>query len=564
MTSTAYKLVSNYGLKPLGPHGWLHSLKTGQIVIPNPNEKGEKGSILDLFLAADRQRWPRIIGKVENEGFLPDPLHEELVIWLMEKGANPWIRHEGRNAWTEALYRGWPSVMRYLCARPDAPSKRILEQEIIYRDHCWDSERRKSTVGMLAPAAFAERDQIDALKAWAELGFSVNLGMEQELNAGTRARTPEFLSTWADLGGAITEKTPRGTPLKCAWSFSNVAHQVAMERVWAKYQLPDSRPVDERIDEALDLILKDSPRTLVAHRLRELNLTPLSSEKGGEKMRDRWVEKHLQDPGSTAPAVALMMLEHAPDELVWKVVVKGLREAGNHTSKFFPTPRQLEALLSSERFGPVSEVLYKLANKVSDCPKAMNRIFGHSRDHIRNLTSDCAKQLDRKTVKAIDVLKVYWGEWFFHPDDPPGQHRGWQAFAAWLSSDDEVSTTFSLYQAILSATGDYSSKAAEGIDLLIAAQARDDLKRVRFPSALLKQWEEGGKEGWVEGYNLQSQGSTSPTLADEVWEYLIKKHKSFVGREVLSSFMAKLSEKRMETQIPGPVDGLARTSRLRF
>lgn len=95
MTSTAYKLVSNYGLKPLGPHGWLHSLKTGQIVIPNPNEKGEKGSILDLFLAADRQRWPRIIGKVENEGFLPDPLHEELVIWLMEKGANPWIRHEG-------------------------------------------------------------------------------------------------------------------------------------------------------------------------------------------------------------------------------------------------------------------------------------------------------------------------------------------------------------------------------------------------------------------------------------------------------------------------------------
>lgn len=53
-----------------------------------------------------------------------------------------------------------------------------------------------------------------------------------------------------------------------------------MERVWAKYQLPDSRPVDERIDEALDLILKDSPRTLVAHRLRELNLTPLSSEKG--------------------------------------------------------------------------------------------------------------------------------------------------------------------------------------------------------------------------------------------------------------------------------------------
>lgn len=65
---------------------------------------------------------------------------------------------------------------------------------------------------MLAPAAFAERDQIDALKAWAELGFSVNLGMEQELNAGTRARTPEFLSTWADLGGAITEKTPRGTP----------------------------------------------------------------------------------------------------------------------------------------------------------------------------------------------------------------------------------------------------------------------------------------------------------------------------------------------------------------
>lgn len=566
MSSATYKIVERHGFEPLGSHGWLHGLRTGQLVIPDINEKGGRGSILHLFMGVDRLKWPSLASSVKSEDlhFYPDPPHEALIVWLLDKGADPWERHEGKNAWSEAIYRGWPSVMRYLCARSDAPPREILEQEPIFREYAWGGKEPEAPLELLAPAAFAERNQVEALKAWAELGLSVNLGVGSDINAGTRARTPEFLKEWVSLGGDITAKLPSGKPLKDAWRFSNTAHQVAMERVWVRHQPPDVRRVDDRIDEALAIILKCSPKTLVTHRLRELGLSASSARENGVLMRDLWAEAHLKNPRRTAPAVALMLLEDASDEVVWEAVVAGLKSAKNAPNQFFPTPKHLEELLSSNRFGPVSQVLYRLADELTEYPSALDRLFWYSRGHFEKLFPDTPEAVDKPAMKRHDILVKYWGQWFFHSDDPPGQSRGWHAFSAWMGAEIRSSFSFDIYRSILSASGEHADKAAQGMDLLIAAQAWEDWKKARPCSLLLRQWEEGGTMGWVEGYSLQTPGSAPQGLADAVWKRVLEGNKPPSYQEEFISLKVLLDEKRMDLQISPSESSPSRASRFRF
>lgn len=562
MAWAAYKIVSRHGFEPLESHGWLHALKGGQITILDFNQEGDRGPLLHLFMGVDRPNWT-LASANEPHPLPPDRAHEDLVIWLMENGADPWVRHEGKNAWSEAIYRGWPSVLRYLKNRPDAPPREVLEQEAIFRNYNWPGNTGEVGEPLTAPAAFAERNQIDALMAWAGLGFSVNLDMDKPHNAGTRARTPEFLEAWASLGGDIRATTPQGKPLKDAWRSFAAAHQVAMERVWSKYNPQTDRPLGDRIREVLNLVHNGSSKTLVAHRMRDLEVSPDSLLEDGTPMWEAWVNTRSKTPPSGAPAVVSMLLEHAPQEIYWQAMVEGLQGATKAFSQSFPTSRQLESIVESKKFGPVSQVLYRLADEVMAYPNAMGRLFHLSRKFPRSVLMGVEELGVEAEPSSQEDMVDFWAKWFFRVDPNTGRHHGWPAFAAWVEMGEEDVSWDPIYSSLLSSTGKFSEQAALGVDLMMVAQARRDVRMGRFPQEILEQWESGGTMGWLEGYDLQKPGGVDLETVAKAWESLSKRSSPQV-RQSIQKVLTMVKEKAMDARMPAPSPTAKRAAPSRF
>lgn len=556
MASTAYRLMQANQLEPLEAYGWLHALKTGQIVIPDYNEQGERGPLLSLILSADRPQWGPWKNDAESIGVYPNPPHEDLVIWAIENGADPWTRHNGNNAWSEALFRGWPKVMKYLANRPDAPPKQELEQEPMPPASV--GKRYGSTLEFSAPASFAYRNQIEALEAWASLGFSVNLGVGGPRSAGTEAKTPEFLAAWVKLGGDITAPTHRGQPLKAAWNSGTASWRVAMEREWLRHQPKQDRPVDDRLAEAVDFARQFTVKTLFVHRLKELELTPTTEGSDGRPLWERWWTHSQGTPSivTTTAAVSGFLLESASDEVAWQALVEGLRFSGQDLNpKQYPSRNQLMDALKNNRFGSPSQALRRLASELMAHPNAMNRLFDASRSLLDELELKEAPRWpvpEKPTYFEQDHrLANFWGEWFFEPskDSPAG--RGWLALVPWAqtASMDENAISYRVYRRILSEHAGFEERQ-RGAELIGVLELMRKMKVDRkLEEDVVQQWHDETLGGWAEG--LRGMSPSSPPvqdgLVDMMWSFL---EEAGVGSGISEPIRAHIVAERMTRALP--------------
>ena len=553
MASAAYQLLKKYGFEPLDAYGWHQALRLGQIVIPDYNEQGESGPILDLILRSGRPSWKAWKSNEESNDFHPDPNHERLVIWVIENGADPWARYNGSNAWSEAVYRGWPEVMKYLAGRPDAPPKSELEQEGITPAEFNSSSPSRPQLG--APAAFAYRNQLEALQAWSDLGLSVNVGVGTDRSAGTEAKTPQFLALWAKLGGDITAPTASGKPLKTAWRSSSASWQVAMEREWLRHQPKQIRPVDECLAEAVEYARSSVVKTLFVHKLKELGVSVSTPGSDGKMLWERWwsAGTPFSSISKTTASVADLLLSCAPNEVMWDAMVEGLKKSE------FPSAKQLEDLVSKGRFGSPADVIRRLATELKEYPVAMRRLFDVSRSVRTRLElmgpARCSLPEKLTYSDVIPSLANFWGEWFFTPsiDCPAGQ--GWKALAQWEVSgpSTEGSVDHSIYTRIMAPEAGFEERR-RGAELLGVMELRRQVKlQFGLKEEVVDLWKRGSLPGWASG--LDDLTPLSPTVPSEVvglvWEQLRKdcmnKSQSLV---VLGLIEAHVAEHRLQAALP--------------
>lgn len=563
MASAAYRLLGRNGLEPLEAHGWLHALQTRQIVIPDYNEQGPQGPLLGLMLSASRPKWAPWKNSEESNSFHPDPPHEELVVWAIENGADPWVRHQGANAWTEAIYRGWPRVMKYLAEHPQAPSKEELEKESIpsFMMH-------SSNQDFKAPVAFAYRNQLEALQAWSDLGLSVNLGVGTHQSPGVRARTPEFLALWAKLGGDITSTLPDGRPIKSAWPSSNASWQVAMEREWLRHQPKQDRPIDERMAEAVECAQALTSKTLFIHRLKELEVSVSAPGSDGRVLWEVWWDQ-AQDPqgrgvASTAASVADFLLKAAPDEVVWEALVDGLRRSGAYLRpKHFPSSVQLKDLILGGRFGTPSQTLRDLATRVAKHPHAMNRLIDSSSGFTQclELTGTPRYALadpESPTYQERDLaLANFWGEWFFTPSEECPAGQGWISISRWAQEEsprDDSSLVYRVYQKIMSPENELTQRRA-GAELLGALElVRQRTLDYALKPENLDKWDAGQLSGWAEGLAVLAPSfpSVPDQIVDLVWDRLEEDCRtSQESLSVLDQIRSRVAQSRLERGLPG-------------
>lgn len=551
--SVAYKLLET-GMPILGAWGWLQAFKSGQVKIPDFNEAGDSGTLLHVAMAAGRPFWngSGLGGDGRTDGFGADPAHEGLLIWLMEQGADPWVFHEGRNAWSEALYRGWPQMMEYLAARPDAPSRAALEGQ------------RVDTGGqnpLPAPVAFALRNDLDALRAWGRAGLSVNLGVAEGRSAGTSARTAEFLKGWVDLGGNVAAPLPDGRSLPLAWSGLTAATRVAMERVWAASSAPEDRPIGDRFKQLLDGF--QVPKTLFAHKMRQLQVDPDTPGGDGRPFCQHWLDHHLARPQATSSHVAMILLEPLTVQDRRRAVVAGLRAAAHAPGKTIaslPRPEHLRKLLSLGRLGPVDQALRALADATLDQPAALAMVVEASIDLAR---SDPAGPLcepgepaDRDFKGSDSRMRQvagFWRRWFMEPREGGVLGRGWLALACWAANHVPEAgfppaLAHPFFQAMVEGLDPDARQAAAIVLGCVELRLQIKLGYGKMPADILSQWQEGRLGGWASGV---SPCDPSARNAGQAGEILEKALRSDVGRnqDVLDSLFSAMRAARLERSL---------------
>lgn len=505
MASAVYQLFSE-GFSTLSPWAWQQCFERGDIRIPDIHETGKRGTLLDVVLEAALQECRAGAGSwsvdKDDGRFEPDTESERLALWLVKQGCDPWTSHLQRDSWHRALELGWSSLMAALAHHPQAPAKAVLESALVPRNpHSTDHQ-------VCAPASFARRNQVHALKAWHQLGFDVNLGVAQGVSAGSEAQTPEFLEAWANLGGAIQARDTAGKSWPERWSFSTAARHIAMEKAWAKFQEGvQASPVD-----AVEALLAKLPglgKGRVQHHFQQHQINWSSPDSSGVPLRDRVLERHAKFPESVAGSVVDFALEKATPAQLKATLEAGLRaRSGNTKNTVYPNAEQLASVLVHERLGEDGQVLRALADAIHDQPGGfgLSMLLGASREASRSF----AKALDTKPhiaaasgyEKALLRAVEFWTPWFCERADD-GAMKGWKAFAAWAiqaASTNGGGTNHELWKRLVGAQE--PSVLLEGKNLLRASE----ILRSEPTSEELLQWV------WEPNSNQHHQAWTKPLV----------------------------------------------------
>lgn len=433
MASAVYQLFSE-GFSTLSPWAWQQCFERGDIRIPDIHESGKHGSFLDVVLEAALQKCRAGVGSwsvdKDDGRFEPDAESERLALWLVNQGCDPWVPHQQRNSWLRALELGWPSLMAALSQHPQAPAKEVLESACVPR------APHSTGFQVCAPASFARRNQIQALRAWHQLGLDVNLGVAEGPSAGSEAQTPEFLEAWANLGGLVQARDKAGKSWPDRWSFSTAARHIAMEKAWAKFQEGvQVSPVDAV--EALLAKLPSMGKGRVQHDLQQHQINWSSPDRSGVPLRDRVLERYAKVPDSVAGSVVEFALEKATPAQLRATLEAGLKARGpGAKNTVYPNAEQLTSVLVRERLGDESKALKTLADAIHDQPGGVGfgMLLGASREASRSFAQELNQQPHIAAAsgyeKALLRAVAFWTPWFCERADD-GAMKGWKAFAAW-------------------------------------------------------------------------------------------------------------------------------------
>ena len=453
MSTVAYTLFST-NPAALQARVWQQSWEMGELKWRDPLEDGPKGTFLNVWLVHHLSQ--------KRESFydyMPSDYDENLALWLLEKGVDPWVNYRGETAWEKALDLGWPRLIKALALHAHAPPKDVLGEAVV---------TLSGGPSLPAPLLFAERNQTEALKAWSELGLDVNMGLAKGQSAGSRAKTPEFIEAWAQAGGDIEAVDERGRKLSQQWSRFPSAHWVAMERAWLAL-LPERVLDPVELATQLSNELPGLNKTLLTHRFKRDGLSWDSKTASGASLRSVLLQSFMGNPEGSAfePSVMASALENATPEQAWAAIVAGLRvRSGNANSKSFPTPAQLASFLSHQEDVPGS--LMQLADQVSDVAGGQPLIClfdvaERLREHLPE-TAD----LEVVSYSMNPPVRAFWAQWFQEPNEE-GVAKGWPALIKWALKHARENNFNSRWLAVLQTLP--KEKLQEGREVFRGIQA---------------------------------------------------------------------------------------------
>ncbi len=350
----------------------LQWFRSGELALPDPNETGARGSLLMALLAQGKTELPNWSVEREPAAYANDRGIEALALWLLDQGANPWAESDPLAVWKLAVTQGHGDLMRRLMSHAQAPDASVLESvELLVGIN---------NLPFSAPSLFAYRNQIDALNAWAGLGFGVNLEDDYK-SPGARALTPEFLTAWATAGGNLGT-TVGGKPLPSAWSRLPTDRKLKMEKIWQGHQPPlalsPAEAVDVFLADAQTPLFSRRPLKEIKFRLSSLGLKWDTAGRDGKPLRQSLQELFLENPLRFSGSQAGLFLEKASDEVYATAVVAGLRAQAQRgvrpsgSSTAFPV--SVADVFFSSHWPSPAAAFDGLLDALSETPSATGRV----------------------------------------------------------------------------------------------------------------------------------------------------------------------------------------------
>lgn len=362
--SLAYHLLGK-GFSGLDAFECLHWFQSGEVQLGDPNEMGAQGSLLHALLTHGDVSFRQGSLDKDPSMYEGDVGIERLGLWLIQRGANPW--EEGGapslRVWKHVLQQGHAGLMKAMAAHGSAPESPALEAVDLAQEH--------SNYTLSAPSWFAQHNQIEALRAWAALGLDVNLGNGKG-GPGSRARTPEFLKAWAEVGGDLTA-LHYGSPLPTAWSHFAGAKKIQLERVWLAHQTTPALSQEEAIHAVLEQLADGSfkRKTLaeIHFLFNSLGVKWSSALPDGTTLQALAREQFFKNPGCLSASQGRQVFHEAPPETYLQAVVAGLKMPPS--TKAFPA--SLLTVLESKVLGAPAEAAAQVATALLDAPLVLGR-----------------------------------------------------------------------------------------------------------------------------------------------------------------------------------------------
>ena len=547
MPSALYSLLQG-GFKHLSAWQLRQALITGEIHLLDPHEHGPYGPLLHQALSIDRPSGRNWSLEKDDGRFSPDIAHENLVLWLIEQGADPWLNHNGVSAWREAIWRGWPRAIETLRQHPSAPPKEVLESE---RMSAHDGLQSQAVASHWphAPALFARHNQGEALKAWARAGLDVNLGIGHEGGAGHHAISAAFIKQWGEVGGDLTREDPVGRPLPEAWSHLSVQHRLPMEKLWQAAQKVQQAPIDQRIT-ALLKACRVEGRTMVTHHFRVAGLKPASVDTTGVTVRQRWLEEYVSSPLSYQASTVAFLLESASAAEQDRAVIAGLKTATAKERMKFPTPDHLTKLLKA---APSEDRPQRLKSWV--LAAADGRLNGFHRmlevgKEWTGLWPESENSLPSERLAAA------WLPWFEESVNAEGDLLVWKAFGVWMKATNLRTLhandgTYEFWRAFVSKASPATLR--QGAHLLGLA---DRLQKGGSPRTFWGQWHPSSESPWTARLDhlWPSQWAPTERIFASVLRSLEKEH----GANAVAEFSAMVQAQRLREEIASPAPAVRR------
>lgn len=557
MASAIYTLFEK-SFYTLSPWSWQQLFERQDIRIPDINEIGDAGSLLDIVL--EKELAQNNLGQwsidKDDGRFQPSPETERLALWLIGQGCNPWRLYHERDCWARAVELGWPKLMACLTEHPRAPKKEVLEHVLV-------PQSRHASTMVPAPASFALKNQVEALRAWKDLGFGVNLGVGSPHSAGRHAQTPEFFTAWAQLGGNAQAKNQDGKTWPQQWHFSSSAKHVSMEKAWAKFQNGLALPPPEAI-EVISAELSKLTKARFLHLVKTHELNWSSQDANGITLRERVLRFHEAKPQAIAGSIVEAALDKATPEQWRNALVIGLRSmtAGSR-NPHFPNMDQLSSALDRGRLGTDDRVtLQTLADGLldGDHPEGFARLVSASMmtgrtfcDELNELPSVQATEQGFNRVKVRSA--EFWKPWFAERTED-GVCKGWKMFAVWAktSASSNGGSSLDLFWKVQLSLLEQEI-LREGKNLLRAAEI---LRSNPSNAPVFEEtWEPTSvtKDGWtlplvgLDNLDAPSPQSIKP-VENELWQMMFKKAgrlEEWVGKKLRQEELNRLDEVLPET-----------------
>lgn len=563
MASAVYQLFSQ-AFKTLSPWAWQQCFERGEIRIVDFNEVGPEGSLLDVVLKSALLESSSGSWSVDKDDgrYAPDPETERLAVWLVGQGCDPWQVHRDRDSWSRAVELGWPRLMTALKNHAGSPGQDVLEQVLVPKN------AHANQVLICAPASFAGKNQVDALRAWHGMGFNVNLQVPEGVSAGSAVSTPEFFEAWARAGGQVQARNAAGKTWPERWSFPSAQRHIAMEKAWSKLQDKTAVSPVDAVDSLLSRISRLG-KGRVQHEFQQHQINWSSQDSQGVTLRERVLEAFANNPNAMAGSVVDFALAKASPAQVYTAVVAGLKvRTASTKNSVYPNAEQLSSLLIQEKLGPDEKALKELANALKEEPDGVGLgvLFGLSREASRTFAESLDAQSDVASLtgyaKAARRAVVFWTPWFCERDDD-GVLKGWKAFAAWApkaaSSNGGVSG-YDFWKALVSDLA--PSVLLEGKNLLRASEA---LRRPPLSEEMAGElWDARnafGSSSWVSPLiDLQELEAPTPdamrSLESHMWELVFKSDRK--SREFLEPLLRSEAKAALDKNLLSAVVSVSR------